>query len=188
MLSWREVLAHWVVVGLLGAVLGAVACGGSTEASKGEPSAGGSVAVAGSGGGGAALPGNAGQAGAPSPPSGIGIVPDALAGCRGPGDPGCDVCYWGEPDGRWCTRESGGETDYIDYVGLDEGCPVEGPRCAQCSYDAERSLRALGQRPECGCPSGTMDGDTRVCSEADACGCYCNALGKLTRACPSSRS
>jgi hypothetical protein len=171
------VLARWVVVGLFGAVLGAVACGGSTDASKGGPS------VAGAGGGAA---GNVGQAGEPSPPSGIGIVSDALAGCRGPGDPGCDVCYWGEVDGRWCTRESGGDTDYTDYVGLDEGCPADGPRCAQCSYDSERSLRSLGERPECGCPTGTMDGDTRACSEADTCGCYCNALGKLTRACPSS--
>jgi hypothetical protein len=111
-------------------------------------------------------------------------VPDALEGCRGPGDPGCDVCYWPTNDGRLCTRKSGGAIRYIDFVALDEPCPVDGPRCAQCNYDEERALRELGERPECGCNLDTEN--TAPCPpESGACGCYCNALSKLRRACPS---
>jgi hypothetical protein len=184
------------VVGLLGAVLGAVACGGSTKASNGEPGGGGVAAAAGSsaaaggtgglagGTGGAGLAGDAGQAGEPSPPSGIGIVPDALEGCRGPGDAGCEVCYWPTDEGRGCTRESGGAIRYIDFVALGEPCPADGPRCAQCKYDEEQSLRALGERPECGCNPDTQN--TAPCQAgSESCGCYCNAWRKLSRACPS---
>jgi hypothetical protein len=183
------VLAHWVVVGLFGAVLGAVACGGSTNASQGEPSAGaGSSSAAGGtagvgGGGGVALSGEAGQAGEPTLPWGTGIVPEALEGCRGPSDPGCEVCYWATSEGRSCTRESGGDAAYVDYVALDGPCPADGPRCARCSYDYERTLRALGERPECGCNPETTD--TAPCQAGSgSCGCYCNAFGKVSRACP----
>jgi len=199
------VLAHRVVIGLIGAAFGAVACGGSTKGSKGEPGAAGSVAVAGSssavggavgsagggglvgggGRGGAALSGDAGQAGALSAPGGAGIVPEALEGCRGPSAAGCDVCYFATDEGRGCTRESGGGIGYIDYVALGEPCPAEGPRCAQCSYEDERSLRALGERGECGCPAGSTNGTAPCPPESGSCGCYCNALGKLSQACPS---
>jgi hypothetical protein len=192
------VLAHWAVVGLFGAVLGAAACGGSTKALEGEPSAAGSGVAAGSssaaggtaglagvgGGGGAALAGETGQAGAPSLPWGTGIVPEALEGCRGPSDAGCEVCYWATSEGRSCTRESGGDSVYVEYVALDGPCPADGPRCASCSYDYERGLRALGERPECGCNPETTD--TAPCQAGlGSCGCYCNAFGKFIRACPS---
>jgi hypothetical protein len=190
------VLAHWVAVGFFGAVLGAVACGGSTNASKGEPSGAGNGATAGSlsvgggtaglagAGGGAALSGEAGQAGEPSLAWGTGVVPEALEGCRGPSDPGCEVCYWATSEGRSCTRESGGDAVYVDYVALDGPCPADGPRCARCSYESERSLRVLGERPECGCNPETTD--TAPCQAGSgSCGCYCNAFSKLSRACPS---
>jgi hypothetical protein len=158
--------------------------------SKGEPGAAGNRASAAGGGlvgggdGGAASSGFAGQAGEPSPPAGAGIVPEALEGCRGPSAASCDVCYWATDEGRGCTRESGGGTLYIDYVALGEPCPADGPRCAQCSYENERSLRALGERSECGCPRGTTVGTAPSPPESGSCGCYCNALGELSRACP----
>jgi hypothetical protein len=201
------VLANRVVIGPLGAALAAAACGGATQASKSEPGAAGSaVVVAGAssiaggmtesasggglgGGGGsggdAAISGDAGQAGEPSRPDGAGIVPEALEGCRGPSDAGCDVCYWAWDEGRACTRESGGGASYLEYEPLDGPCPADGARCARCSYENERSLRGLGERGECGCPQGTPDGSTRVCEpDSASCGCYCNALGELGRACP----
>ena len=113
-----EVLRHWVVV-VGGALLGGLACGGSTKASNAE---GGTTASSGSGGE-TAVPGEAGQGGELGTPSGAGIVPDALEGCRGPSDAGCEVCYFSADDGRSCTRESGGDRDYVDYVGLDGACP-----------------------------------------------------------------
>src|SRR5690242_18312954 len=120
-----------VALVFLGALFAAAACGGSTNASKGEPSAAGTVAAAGTpasvagntgeaspaGSGGSGSLGEAGQGGEPAPPLGDGIAPEALEGCRGPSDPDCDVCYFPSSDGN-CTRESGGTTEYLDYEGL----------------------------------------------------------------------
>ena len=184
-----------VVVGVLGVWFGAAACGGSTNTSKSQGGAAGDVASVGSqsgvagsastpgsaGSGGAASPAEAGQAGESSPPLGTGIAAEALEGCRGPTDPGCEVCYFPSGDGD-CTRESGGTSEYLDYVGLGEPCPAGGPLCASCSYAYERSLRALGERPDCTCGSG--DGTAPCPPNSESCGCYCNAFHRFSRVCP----
>jgi len=188
-----------VALVFLGALFAGGACGGSTNASKSEPSAAGSMAAAGTsasaagttgeavtagsaGSGGSQSLNEAGQGGEPAPPLGAGIAPEALEGCRGPSDPNCDVCYFPTYDGN-CTRESGGTTEYLDYEGLVGPCPPEGPLCAQCSYRDEQGLRALGDRPECK-PCGT-NGNTAPCmAGSESCGCYCNGYNSVRRSCP----
>jgi hypothetical protein len=186
-----------VALVFLGALFAGGACGGSTNASKSERSAAGSMAVAGTsasaagatgeagtvGSGGSQSLNEAGQGGEPAPPLGAGIAPEALEGCRGPSDPNCDVCYFPTYDGN-CTRESGGTTEYLDYEGLVGPCPPEGPLCAQCSYRDEQRLRALGDRPECK-PCGT-NGNTAPCmAGSESCGCYCNGYNSVRRSCPT---
>jgi hypothetical protein len=189
-----------VAFGLLGVWLAAAACGGSTKEGQREPNAAGSLATAGSttagsssdaGGavGGAAAagaksPGEGGQAGASSPPLGEGIAPEALEGCRGPGDTGCDFCFAPTTDGGDCVRYRGA-TDYVDFQLLGGQCPVEGPFCARCSYADERRLRELEAS---GCVCGTGTGTAPCMPGNDDCGCRCNQSRRLHEACPATGS
>ena len=180
---------HWGVVVGAALLVGPLACGGATEATKGDEGAAGSSSVASGGGGSGPGAGSGGSGGAALPDEaarggdwGAGILPEALEGCRGPSDVGCEFCYLATGDQGSCTRESGGDREYVDYVGLGEACPADGPRCARCSYEAERSLRALGERDECSC--GNDEGTAPCPPNSESCGCFCNRHNALVRACP----
>jgi hypothetical protein len=180
--------------GLLGVWVTAAACGGSTQEQLSRPGMAGLAttgASSGSGGavGGAALagapaPAEGGQAGESSPPLGYGIAPEALEGCRGPGDAGCDFCFVPTTDGGDCVRYSG-TTDYVDFQLLGGPCPAEGPHCARCTYAKERRLHELNAS---GCVCGTGTGTAPCMPGNYDCGCRCNQSRSLNDACPATGS
>lgn len=102
-----------------------------------------------------------------------------LVGCRGPTNPGCNLCCTYDAAGDTCIERSG--TDWYNVTTSAAGpCRVGCAACAACMDRDEQELHTLGYRADCDC---TLQYGPDPCFAPGSCGCFCWEFNRLSTLC-----